>query len=342
MQHHVRKARKHLHQMDFDIFISHSSKDKSIADAACAILEGAGIRCWIAPRDITPGTEYGAAIVEAIDRCRAMVLIFSADANKSAQISREIEHAVKKGVTIVPMRVEDVEPTKSMEYFLGSIHWLDALTPPLEQHLQHLGRTLKAMLTSPAPDVARANEEVAALHSPPMATARLKKLALTDTAPPEAGAASKRSARHWIVAAALTVSVFAVAGGALIYVLIARSSQPLAPPSAEVWTVTEGVCFDWSGTWNMESNGGDANNRAYSGFINYVQTGGPCTAPTAARYQGNVLVTISRGTWNASRGGDPNQRCDYAGTVDGNTLNGTYYCGPQTNRRGPYKIIIKR
>ena len=69
--------------MPFDAFISYSSKDKIAADAACAVLEGAGVRCWIAPRDIRAGGEYGAAIVEAIDQCRVMVLIFSSSANDS-------------------------------------------------------------------------------------------------------------------------------------------------------------------------------------------------------------------------------------------------------------------
>jgi hypothetical protein len=132
--------------MAFDAFISHSSKDKAAADAACAVLEGAGVRCWIAPRDIRPGGEYGAAIIEAIDQCRVMVLIFSLSANDSHQIHREIERAVAKGVPIIPVRIEEVAPTKSMEYFLGGIHWLDALTAPIENHLQQLAQTVKAIL----------------------------------------------------------------------------------------------------------------------------------------------------------------------------------------------------
>jgi hypothetical protein len=52
--------------MAHDVFISHSSKDKLAADAACAVLEGEGIRCWIAPRDITPGAEWSASIIDAI------------------------------------------------------------------------------------------------------------------------------------------------------------------------------------------------------------------------------------------------------------------------------------
>src|ERR1700730_4661732 len=132
--------------MDFDVFISYSQRDKPTADAACAVLEAAGIRCWIAPRDVRAGGEYGAAIIDAIDRCGVMVLIFSSSANDSRQIHREIERAVNKEVPIVPVRIEKIEPTKSMEYFLGGIHWLDALTPPLEKHLQQLTETVRAIL----------------------------------------------------------------------------------------------------------------------------------------------------------------------------------------------------
>jgi hypothetical protein len=70
--------------MIYDVFISHSTRDKTAADAACAALEASGIRCWIAPRDITPGAEWGEAIIKAINQCRVMVLIFSANANESS------------------------------------------------------------------------------------------------------------------------------------------------------------------------------------------------------------------------------------------------------------------
>jgi hypothetical protein len=134
--------------MDFDAFISYATADKTAADAACAVLEAAGIRCWVAPRDISPGREYAAAIIDAIDRCRVMVLIFSSNANDSSQVRREIERAASKGVAIIPVRIEKVVPTESMEYFLGDIHWLDAMTPPIEDHLQQLAATIKALLNA--------------------------------------------------------------------------------------------------------------------------------------------------------------------------------------------------
>jgi TIR domain/Jacalin-like lectin domain len=132
--------------MAFDVFISYSSKDKTTANAVCAALETSGIRCWIAPRDINAGTEYAASIIEGIDACRVMVLIFSSSANASPQIHREIERAVSKALTIIPFRIEDVLPTKAMEYYLGSIHWLDALTPPVAKYIGQLKEQVKANL----------------------------------------------------------------------------------------------------------------------------------------------------------------------------------------------------
>lgn len=132
--------------MEFDVFLSYSSKDKPAADAACHTLETAGIRCWIAPRDIIPGMDWGESIVEAITNAKAMVLIFSGSANNSPQVKREVERAVSKSIPIIPVRIENVLPTKSLEYFLGSPHWLDAFTPPLERHLQQLLKSVAAFL----------------------------------------------------------------------------------------------------------------------------------------------------------------------------------------------------
>jgi TIR domain len=132
--------------MSHDAFISYSTQDKAAADATCAALEASGVRCWIAPRDITPGAEWGEAIIDAINQCRALILIFSAHANESPQIRREVERAVSKGIPIIPMRIQDIVPARSLEYFIGTVHWLDALTPPLESHLRRLVETVKALL----------------------------------------------------------------------------------------------------------------------------------------------------------------------------------------------------
>src|SRR5271170_383875 len=132
--------------VSFDVFISYASKDKIVADAVCARLEAAGIRCWIAPRDIVAGTSYGEAIIDAIHGAKVMVLVFSSSANASGHIPKEVERAVSSGVAILPFRIEDVAPGKSLDYFIGSVHWLDAMTPPMENHLDHLAATVHKLI----------------------------------------------------------------------------------------------------------------------------------------------------------------------------------------------------
>gem|GEM_PF-1696656 len=109
-------------------------------------LESQGIRCWIAPRDIVPGRDWGASIIGAINDAHVMVLIFSAHANSSSQIKREVERAVNKGVPVIPLRIENVTPTEALEYFISSSHWLDAFTSPLDRHLQYLVQVVRQLI----------------------------------------------------------------------------------------------------------------------------------------------------------------------------------------------------
>lgn len=132
--------------MSHQVFICHASEDKTIADAVCAFLEQERIPSWIAPRDILPADDYGKAIVQAITSSRLVVLVFSSSANSSPHIRRELELAVSNGIPILPFRVEDEIPSESLQYYLGGIHWLDALTPPLEEHLRHLAGTVRVLL----------------------------------------------------------------------------------------------------------------------------------------------------------------------------------------------------
>ncbi len=102
--------------MAHDVFISHSAKDKTIADAVCATLEARAIRCWIAPRDILPGHDWDTAIISAIKSSKVMVLVFPAHSNESAQVHREVKAAFSKGVTVVPLRLDDVALREKLEY----------------------------------------------------------------------------------------------------------------------------------------------------------------------------------------------------------------------------------
>ncbi|ADZ84221.1 TIR domain-containing protein [Cellulosilyticum lentocellum] len=129
-----------------DVFISYSSKNKIEANKVCEQLEKRGISCWMAPRNIQPGKEWGEQIIRGIETSRVLVLIFSAASNESPQVLREVERAVSKRLKIINFRIENVSPSDSMEYFLSANHWLNAFDGNRETHIESLSITIKGLL----------------------------------------------------------------------------------------------------------------------------------------------------------------------------------------------------
>ena len=166
--------------MPHDVFISYSSHDKTAADAVCAVMEHRGIRCWMAPRDITPGQDWATSIIQAINGSKVFLLIFSAASNESGQVKREVERAANRNLPIIPFRITDMAPNETLEFFISTPHWLDAFTPPLHRHAERLADTVERLIGPPKgwpePEV-----EIAAAKSPKPVTAPPPPL---ETAPP--------------------------------------------------------------------------------------------------------------------------------------------------------------
>lgn len=132
-----------------DVFVSYSQADRECAFQLVAQLESRAIGVWVAPRDISPATDWAEAIIEAISGARLMVLVFSAHCNASPQVRREVERAVHREIPILPFRIEDVLPARSLEYFLSTPHWLDAFPPPREPHFVRLSSHIESLLSAP-------------------------------------------------------------------------------------------------------------------------------------------------------------------------------------------------
>ncbi|MCR5726421.1 MAG: TIR domain-containing protein, partial [Lachnospiraceae bacterium] len=110
-----------------DVFISHSSKDKETADKVVKYLEGRGLSCWTAPRDIVPGTEWAAAINTAITASKVFLIIYTANSAESGQVAREVSLAENRpGVFVVPYKTDDTPLKGSFEYYLTGSHFIAA------------------------------------------------------------------------------------------------------------------------------------------------------------------------------------------------------------------------
>jgi TolB-like protein len=109
-----------------DVFISYASQDAAVANSVVEGLESQGIRCWIAPRDVTPGELYAGVIVRAIDAAKVTVLILSQHSAASPHVVREVERAASKRHPVISLRIDRAALPADLEYFLNTSQWLDA------------------------------------------------------------------------------------------------------------------------------------------------------------------------------------------------------------------------
>ncbi len=128
------------------VFISYSKPDQPIAQDLCSYLEAEGILCWIAPRDVLPGSNFPGSIIDAIDESKVVILIFSKSSDNSPHVIRELTRAVTRNLLILPFRVEDILPTKNMDYLINTPQWFDAFPLPAQQYFKTLAETIKTHL----------------------------------------------------------------------------------------------------------------------------------------------------------------------------------------------------
>ena len=108
------------------IFLSHHSSKLELVIHLSRYLERNGLNTWYAPRNIHSGEVWDEAILNAIKKCKAVILLFCAQADSSRQVKRELALADKYKKSVFWLRVEKVEPN-NLSYFLTSTQWLDWL-----------------------------------------------------------------------------------------------------------------------------------------------------------------------------------------------------------------------
>jgi TIR domain len=228
--------------MAHDVFISHSTNNRPVANAVCAALERDGIRCWIAPRDVMPGRPYSGEITRAIQQSRAFVLIFSEHSNNSEQVLREVQLAANSRLHIIQFRIDPVVPSDDLEYYLSGPHWLDAVTPPLENHIEQLQTSVKALLALPRAEESEKAEQGEMSRAPriePVGESRPPVHAAT-TAPLSVAAKSSPNVWKWVALAAVAVAVL---GGLVLFLMFgpARSkpAATIAAPSTSTTPITQ-------------------------------------------------------------------------------------------------------
>lgn len=213
------------------VFVSHAKEDSAVAERIAAFLESRGLSCWIAPRDVPGGMEYGAAILQGIEESAVLLLILSEQSNESQFVHREVERAVSKAKPVLPIRIREIAPSGALEFFLSQAQWVDAWQPPIERHLDNLLRAIQVLSGGPA-----------SLGSVPR--------------PAQAASAAPPRRRRGVVAGIVGLAALAVLGAVLFWAPW-KGEAAKGPADFLAGTWCQPMSGDASATWRFTALGGD-------------------------------------------------------------------------------------
>ncbi len=123
-------------------FLSYSSSDAEFAHRLCAYLETKGIRCWIAPREVTPGRPYADECVRGIEASDSFVLLASAEAIASVQVISEVEQAHKREKPIYTVLIGKPNVARELDFYVSRLHWIESGSMSFDQLADKLAAVL--------------------------------------------------------------------------------------------------------------------------------------------------------------------------------------------------------
>jgi TolB-like protein len=195
--------------VSIDAFVSYALHDAPVANSIVEALEKHGLRCWIAPRDVTPGSHYAHHIMSAISKAKVLVLVLSDSALASKHVGKEVERASSKGRPIIALRTDATPLTPAFEYFLSESQWID------------VGAGGVAAVAAKLVEAVRSHAD-SAVSTGPVA------------APAAAGHAEALRLRRWIISAVAVV--FAVVFGYLVVDKFWPSKRAVSEPPVAALT----------------------------------------------------------------------------------------------------------
>jgi adenylate cyclase len=104
-----------------DIFISYSRKDSEQALTLAERLRTCGMEVWIDQRGIEAATSWSGEIVDAIDGCKAFIVLLSSSSIESLNVIKEVSLAAEQKKKILPLDLEPVELPRDLKYHLAGI-----------------------------------------------------------------------------------------------------------------------------------------------------------------------------------------------------------------------------
>lgn len=156
--------------MSAEIFISYRRADQAKATLLYQLLKDRGVDAWYDAL-LDAGDDWRDRTAHALVSAPIFVLLFSKAASESSDISKELAAATFQKKTVIPVRIENINPQGAFLYELASRNWFDAYDntearmavladrlaalvkggPKAEVAAASLGTTVEAVHTKPRP-----------------------------------------------------------------------------------------------------------------------------------------------------------------------------------------------
>ena len=150
----------------YSVFICYAPTDSEQAERVRESLEDCGLRCWLAPRGHDPEIDENEQVAQALSASRGVVLLLSEASNHSKMIYREAEAAFRQGKPLYLVRLEDIQPSQTLEKLVSSAPRVDVWGSQAAEQLRGLCQQMAAG------QVAGASVCVPALSSSPVCSDR--------------------------------------------------------------------------------------------------------------------------------------------------------------------------
>src|SRR5689334_14459593 len=108
-----------------EIFISYRRADAVWARLLHSQLRAEGVEAWYDAL-VGAGEDWRLTTAKALEASQIFILLFSENAAQSSDIAKELAAAVLKKKLIIPVRLENIEPSGPFLYELASRNWINA------------------------------------------------------------------------------------------------------------------------------------------------------------------------------------------------------------------------
>lgn len=107
------------------VFVSYSRQDQEFVDRLAREIEETGFSAWVDREAIRGGSQWRAAITQAIRDCGAFLAVLSPSCTASTNVGRELELAADHNRSIIPIIYRACEIPPAIEYHFAGVQRLD-------------------------------------------------------------------------------------------------------------------------------------------------------------------------------------------------------------------------